>query len=132
MEAVAGAKIKPPRKWNSERYPKAITVRVTQDEHRRIGEWAARASLSASRYLVRRGLSERLPPLRDAYPPSPEDRRQIEFLVSELRRVGGNLNQLAKRSNRARLLGGHGPAQDQVERAASQAGALLRILKNRL
>lgn len=132
MEAQAEAKSKPPRKWNSERYPKKITVRVTAEEHRLIGEWAERASLSASRYLVHKGLGERLPPLRDAYPPNPEDRRQIEFLVSELRRVGANLNQLAKSANRQRLLGGHGPAQEQVERAANQAGALLRILRNRL
>ena len=130
METVARAKA--PRRWNSERYPKAITVRVTEDEHRRIGEWAARASLSASRYLVRRGLSERLPHLRDAYPPNPEDRRQLELLVSELRRVGDDLNRLARRSNRARLLGGRGPAHEAIERAASQAGALLRILRNRL
>lgn len=132
MEAVAGPRSRPRRKWNSQRYPKAISVRVTGEEHRRIGEWAARANLSHSRYLVRRGLSERLPPLRDAYPPGPEDRRRIEFLAGELRKIGGNLNQLAKRSHRARIFGGAGPSSSAVERAASQAGALLRILRNRL
>lgn len=123
---------KSPRKWNSERYPKAITVRVTEEEHRQINEWSARASLSASRYLVRRGLSQRLPPLREAFPPKPEDRRQIELLAAELRRIGVNLNQLAKRSNLARIFGGAGPSRSGVERAASQAEALLRILRNRL
>ncbi len=132
MEVVKDGRRKSPRKWNSDLYPKSITVRVTLEEHQQIGEWADRVNLSHSRYLVTKGLGRRLPPLRDTMPASPDDRRQIEFLMIELRKIGVNLNQLAKNYNRARIFGHSGPSSIAVERASSKAEALLRILKNRL
>ena len=126
------AKGKSPRRWNSERYPKMVTVRVTEEEHRGLTERAARSGLSTSRYLVRCGLGLRLPALRDAYPPNPDERRHLVLLLAELRKVGTNLNQLARRSNRARLFRGFGPPKSQIERASGQAGALIRLLRHRL
>ncbi len=120
------------RRWNSERYPKAVTVRVTLDEHAQIRERAGRARLSDSRYLARCGLEKRLPPMSDRTPPTEEERKDLEFLLFELRKVGTNLNQLAKRTNSARLLGRTPPPLARVEQAASMVEGLLRLIRKRL
>jgi hypothetical protein len=105
---------------------------VTNEEHRTIHENAQRTGLSASRFLVRRGLGLRLPPIKETLPPSPQDRRQIEIILTDLRRVGVNLNQLARRANRSRLFGTMGPPKSRVREAAAEAEILLKLLKNRL
>lgn len=120
------------RRWNSDRYPKMVTVRVTLEEHEELLRRAQRTRLSASRFLVRCGLSQRLPPLRDRPAPTPEERRDLEFLLYQLRKVGTNLNQLAKRTNAARLFGRMRPPASKVEQAASAAEGLIRLLRKRL
>lgn len=120
------------RRWNSERYPKAITVRVTKDEHGSLMDRAARHGLSASRFLVRSGTSRPLPPARDTVLRTAEDRKDMEFLLYELRKVGNNLNQLARHSNQARLVGRRGAPKERVDQVANTVDGLINLIKNRL
>lgn len=120
------------RPWNSLRYPKAVTVRVTEEEHAEILRRAGQSRLSASRFLVRAGLDLRLPPLSDRPPPTSEERRDLEFLLFELRKIGVNLNQLAKRRNKALLLGRVPPPRSEADRAAAVVMGLVRLIKRRL
>ena len=114
------------------RDPHRLTVRVAASELATIAERAGRARLSASRYLAECALRGKLPPMREALPASTQDRAQIEGLMAELRKVGVNLNQLARRRNRARFGIAPAPSLTEVERAAGLAGRLLVLLRNRL
>lgn len=125
-----GAKKK--RRWNSGRYPKMVTVRVTVEEHAEIKRRSALARLSDSRFLVRAGLSLKMPPISDRPPPSDEERKDLEFLLYELRKIGVNLNQLAKAANVARLVRGTPPPRLRVDRTASVVEGLVRLIRKRL
>ena len=120
------------RSWNSDQYPKVVTVRVSEEEHAKIHGVAGLARLSASRLLVRSLLDRRLPVLADSPPPSTERREELEFLLYELRKVGTNLNQLAHRTNRARLLGRFPPPRRKVDEAAAAVEGIVRLIRNRL
>ncbi len=119
------------RRWNSERYPKMVTVRVSDSEHQQILERASRTRLSSSRFLVRAGLAQRFPPIRDRAVPSEEERRELEFLLFELRKIGVNLNQIARDTNLARLLGRRIP-RSNIEQAAQMVQGLVKLICRRL
>jgi len=70
--------------------------------------------------------------MSDRTPPTEEERKDLEFLLYELRKVGTNLNQLAHRTNAARLLGRTPPPRHRVELAAAMVEGLLRLIKKRL
>lgn len=73
-------------------YQHRFSVRVTTDELRQLHERAQAAHLSLARYVVEAGLApERVP--------SPEERRQRELALFHVRKVGVNLNQIARRLN---------------------------------
>lgn len=134
LEAMEGNpdKRRKARRWNSDRYPKMITVRATREEHRLIMDHSSRARTSASTYLKHCALRRRLPALRETKSPTLEERGDIEFILFQIRKVGVNLNQLARRSNRSRLLGTTGPKSSEVETAAEVAGRLMNLLLKRL
>ena len=73
------------------RYTNPVPVRMTPDENSRLKERANQAGLSLSRYLVECGLI--------TGPSTYEDREQRERALMEIRRVGNNLNQVARRLN---------------------------------
>ncbi|MGH2365749.1 MAG: plasmid mobilization protein [Chloroflexota bacterium] len=73
-------------------YHHQLTIRATKTERKHLGERAKAAQLSISRYLIETGLTS-------ANPPTPESRAERERLVFQLRKVGVNLNQLARRAN---------------------------------
>ena len=73
------------------RYRCKFTIRLTPAEKRQLGARAADAGLSLSRYLVEAGLADRAP--------SPEDRAHRERALFHVRKVGVNLNQIARRLN---------------------------------
>ena len=123
---------RPKRRWNSPRYPRMVTVRVTAAEHKALMERASLARLSASRYLVAAGLSGKAPKLRETPPPSPEEALRWEQLLWGLHKLGTNVNQLARDVNRARLLGWSGPHPAEIERAARDVRLLLRLIRDRL
>lgn len=120
------------RKWNSEHYPKAIFVRVTDEEHTEINAQAELRGMSTSRYLVACGLSKRLPIPKGKIAKTEEDREQLEMLLRQLHKIGSNLNQLAHGYNLSRLLGGKEPNILEVEVAAKEAKVLIKEIKNRL
>jgi len=109
-----------------------VTVRVTAAEHAALMERAARARLSASRYLVAAGLSGKAPRLRETPPPSPEEQVRWEQFLWGLHKLGTNVNQLAREANRARLLGWGGPPSPEIDRAARDVRLLLRLIRERL
>jgi hypothetical protein len=78
---------------------------VSPTEKRALRERAQAAGLSLSRYLVEAALApDRVP--------SPADRRRLERALFHLRKVGVNLNQVARKLN-----GGEAVPPPQLERA---------------
>ncbi len=69
-----------------------FTIRASEEERRQLRERARTAGLSLSRYVVEAGLAEERVP-------SPEERRQRELALFHARKVGVNLNQIARRLN---------------------------------
>lgn len=120
------------RSWNSAHYPKMVTVRVTADEHAEIQRVANLARMSASRLLAATIIGRKLPPLRETPPPTKERRQELEFLLYELRKIGVNLNQLAHKTNRARLLGTFPPPRRKVDAASAAVEGLVRLIRNRI
>lgn len=119
------------RKWYSGSFPKRVTVRCTVTERDQLYERAGRARLSASRFLVRVGTGVKLPPISDRKPPTDEERKDLEFLLYELRKIGVNLNQIARASNLARLMGRRAPS-GRIESSAAAVEALVRLIRKRL
>jgi hypothetical protein len=72
-------------------YAGKFTIRLTLAERRQLGARAAAAGLSLSRYLVEAGLADRVS--------TPRDRAQRDRALFHLRKVGVNLNQIARRLN---------------------------------
>jgi len=78
-------------------YRCTFTIRASAEERRQLRERARLAGLSLSRYVVEAGLAlERVP--------SPEERRQRERALFHVRKVGVNLNQIARRLNGASVV----------------------------
>ena len=75
-------------------YPKRAMVRLTPDEHTRLVEQAREAKLSLSRFLAESGLAGKAPTF--------EDRERHERAIMEIKRVGNNLNQIARQLNAQR------------------------------
>jgi hypothetical protein len=120
------------RSWNSAHYPKMVTVRVTTEEHAEILRVAGLARMSASRLLATTVIKRKIPALRQTPPPTRERRQEMEFLLYELRKIGVNLNQLAHRTNRARLLGRFPPPRRKVDEASAAIEGLVRLIRSRI
>lgn len=100
-------------------YAIRLTVRVTEAERRRLGDRARCAGLSASRYLVEAGLAA-------TEPPDPAERAALEAVLFHLRKVGVNLNQIARRLN-----AGDRPSPVALERVLEAADEALRRFTGR-
>lgn len=120
------------RRWNSEHYPRMVTVRVTAAEHQTLLQRAALARLSASRYLAQSGLLGKPPRLHSTLPPSPAEQARWEQLLWSLHKLGTNVNQLARAANAAQLRGWGAPTREELCRAASSVQLLLRLIRDRL
>lgn len=77
----------------TKRYNKTLVVRATEQELIDLRERAKANGLSLSRYLVKVGLA------KDKIL-SPEEREREERAIFHLRKVGTNLNQIARALNR--------------------------------
>jgi len=75
-------------------YPKTALIRLTDDEHSRLMNQARSLRLSLSRFLVHAGLTGKVPTY--------EDRERHERAIMEIKRVGNNLNQIARQLNAQR------------------------------
>jgi hypothetical protein len=72
-------------------YPKTALIRLTNDEHCRLTKEAKTLKLSLSRFLVHAGLT--------GINLTNEDRERHERAIVEAKRVGNNLNQIARQLN---------------------------------
>ena len=70
----------------------SIPFRVTEKELQEIDKRAAKAKLDRTNYLITCALNKKITVLEDLKP-----------LLSELKRIGNNLNQLAKLSNMGQI-----------------------------
>lgn len=98
-------------------FEQRLTIRATRSEWERLSERAQAAQLSVSRYLIETGLTS-------ANPPTPEGRAERERLLFQLRKVGVNLNQLARRAN-----SGLPVPMDRLERTLNVAQTLMTQLQ---
>ena len=76
------------------KYPKTALIRLTEDEHKWLLAEASRPKVSLSRFLVHAGLTGKAP--------SYEDGERHDRAIDEVRRIGNNLNQIAKQLNAQR------------------------------
>jgi len=76
-----------PSKDPNERRSAVVPLRLTEAEHNYVREQASAAGISVSEYLRRRSLS---------LPVQPTPSRVDASLISEINRIGNNVNQLAR------------------------------------
>jgi hypothetical protein len=79
-------------------YPVRPSVRMTATEHGQLQARAQEAGLSLSRYLVESGLRE-VPPSRQDSEHRQQEQEVREWAITQLVRVGNNLNQIARQLN---------------------------------
>ena len=71
---------------------KSIPIRVTEDELKQIDKKAAKARLSRTDYLINCALGKEITLIEDIKP-----------LLTEMRRIGNNLNQQTKLANMGKI-----------------------------
>ena len=71
---------------------KSIPIRVTEDELKQIDKKAAKARLSRTDYLINFALGKEITLIEDIKP-----------LLTEMRRIGNNLNQQTKLANMGKI-----------------------------
>ncbi len=71
---------------------KSIPIRVTEDELKHINKKAAKARLSRTDYLINCALGKEITLIEDVKP-----------LLTEMRRIGNNLNQQTKLANMGKI-----------------------------
>jgi hypothetical protein len=105
-------------------YPKSTRVRLTIEEHRRLGDRAKEAGLSISRYLVVSALGEKR--LRKEESEAFEVRTfQRDWAINEVARVGNNLNQIARQLNSQRGT----ISADSIEQALGAVAAAIKDMR---
>lgn len=86
---------------NRKLYPKSTRVRLTDEEHRRIGHRARQADLSISRYLIENALRKEAM-TSDEKEHAEAVMFQRDWAINEVARVGNNINQIARQLNSQR------------------------------
>jgi hypothetical protein len=102
-----------------------ILLRVTPAEHLALKKRAADYDLSLSRFAVQSAL-------RDHPPPSRMEREQKIQMLFELRKLGNNINQIARAVNSARLSKQPPPPQKEILAAADSVKDLVSEMKKKL
>jgi len=75
---------------------KGMTVAFTPEEYAELLEKAAATDLSSSGFLRASGLVRVIPRTKAQFP---VDRQMLERAISEMRRIGNNINQIAHAAN---------------------------------
>ena len=118
------------RSSRNRRYPTGFPIRCTLEEKAEIYARAERASRSASRFLVQLGTSG------DGEPPAsrlfPEDLSILEGLMVQLRRVGTNLHELARREHAFLHGETYSPSDDDVEDAVREVSDVIDQIRSRI
>ncbi len=123
-EPVEEQKPKKERKTRR-KFVSKILLRVTPAEHSAMKKRAAEHELSLSRFAVESAL-------RDHPPLTKLEREQNIQAVFELRKLGNNINQIARALNSARLSNTPMPTQKEISRAADSVKELLSEMKKKL
>lgn len=100
-------------------YPRRFSVRVSERELIQLQARAQRAGLSLSRYLVASGLTS-MPPV------SAEEQAQRQRAIFHARKIGVNLNQIARQLNSQLPV-----AEEELVTALTAANEVLRALTGR-
>jgi uncharacterized protein (DUF1778 family) len=110
---------------SSKNYTNELTVRFTDDEKRQVSSNAEAAGLSVSRFLAKAGTAE-------AAILTEEHKELLKALRFEVRKVGTNLNQIAREINAARLGSGETPDPNQLKDALKNFNALIEAINEHL
>lgn len=111
-------------------YPTGFPIRCTHREKREIFTRAKRANRSASRFLVELGTLAEGQLLAPHL--SSEELAALEELAVQLRRVGSNLNQLARRTHISAYTDTEPPTDAEVGEAVRATEELIRLIRERL
>lgn len=98
-----------------------VTIRLTEEERRSLEEGAEAMGLSIGAFIRKRALGD--PGERFRKRP-PADRQELTRLLGELGKVGGNLNQIARRIN-----SGDQPPDISIEKAAEAVAETLAVIR---
>ncbi len=103
-------------------YDKRLEVRLTADELERLHQQAKKANRSLSRLLVKSALE-------NSKVLTVEELEEVQQLRHEVRRVGINLNQIARSLNAwERGQGDQPPAMSEIEATAKEVNRVLKSL----
>jgi hypothetical protein len=121
-------KTKNKRAWKSESLPRVFTVRADDNEYRKLKELSKKANLSLSRMLIEATLFYGLktPDHVEA------EKRSIESLLFEVRKIGVNLNQITHLLNAAKFENETPPTAFEVGNAIKKVEDVIKELKSRL
>lgn len=104
------------------KYDKQSLVRLTSEELEKISQKAKKASLSISRFFVKSALS-------DGKVLTAEELDEVQQLRHEVRRVGINLNQIARSLNAwERGQGDQPPGMSEIEATGKEVNRVLKAL----
>lgn len=123
MEQIKEVK-KYKRNWKSQRHPRVFTVRATEKEYRELVRQKEIHGTSLSRLLVDSALCYEGPPvfLVDS------QKQAVEELLFEVRKIGINLNQIAKVMNASRYDSSKAPSEEKVVSTVAEVESVIRKL----
>ena len=107
----------------SKRSKARLGLRLSAEEHRAISSRAQRAGLTVSEYVRRRSLEDTSRPIINI------DVSELKPLHAQLKRIGGNINQIARAVNTL-----HRPEQElpALERTLDELGECTRLITETL
>jgi hypothetical protein len=111
-------------------YPTGFPIRCTHQEKREIFARAERANQSASRFLVKLAMRDGGHLMSSQA--SPKEFSVLEGLMVQLRRIGTNLYELARRSDAAEGADAERDAAAEVREAAREVREILDRIRSRL
>jgi hypothetical protein len=102
-----------------------ISVYLTAGEKARIQKHAQKYNLTVSRFLTYTGS-------RDELPPTEAERTLYLDLIFEIKKVGNNLNQIARAINAARLSDTAPPIGEDIDKAIQEYKDAVRKVTEKL
>jgi hypothetical protein len=118
------------RRLRQRRYPAGFPVRCTIAEKREIFARARRADRSASRFMVE--LALQAPSSAAAQVRSSEELTALEGLTVQLRRLGSNLSELARREHASAYEEADAPTDVEIQEVLEEVRRMLDRLCSRL
>lgn len=114
-----------------EKREKVIFIRVTKEEYEKINELAEYANMTVSKYLIARGLKEKVK-WRKNKRTKGEEREKLEELMWQLKKLGRNVNQLAHSYEDNKLTGESLISQKEINLVGEKIKGLLKELEEGL